>query len=68
MFAPIQYRIAIFQFFFFMFVKLSKSIGVTIKFVFKKIKGFLHIGTDNVELDVSANSDNADNDLDVTFD
>lgn len=51
-----------------MFIKLSKTIGVTIKFIYKKVKGFLHVGTDNIELNIGNNEKNEDNDLDITVD
>lgn len=67
MFASVNYRITHLLFIIHMIVKITKSIGVTLKWVYRKIKGFLKISTQGVEIEVTENTEHDKNSIDLTI-
>lgn len=68
MFASVNYRITHLLFIIHMIVKLTKGIGVTLKWVCRKLKGLLRISTDGVEIEVTENEKHEKNSIDLTID
>lgn len=67
MFASVNYRITHLLFIIHMIVKLTKGIGLTVKWVYRKIKGFLKISTQGVEIEVAENKEHEKNSIDLTI-
>lgn len=67
MFASVNYRITHLLFIIHMIVKLSKGIGLTVKWVYRKIKGFFKISTQGVEVEVTENKEHEKNSIDLTI-
>lgn len=67
MFASVNYRITHLLFLINMIVKLTKGIGVSIKWVYRKIKGFFKISTQGVEIEVTENEKHEKNSIDLTI-
>lgn len=67
MFASINYRITHLLFIIHMIVKITKGIGITLKWVYKKIKGLLRISTQGVEIEVTENEKQEKNSIDLTI-
>ena len=67
MFASLNYRITHLLFFINMIVKITKGIGITIKWVYKKIKGLFRISTQGVEIEVTENEKHEKNSIDLTI-
>lgn len=67
MFASINYRIAHLLFIIHMIVKLTKGIGITLKWVYKKLKGLFRISTEGVEIEVTENEEHDKNSIDLTI-
>ena len=67
MFASLNYRITHLLFFIHMIVRITKGIGITIKWVYKKIKGLFRISTEGVEIEVTENEKHEKNSIDLTI-
>lgn len=67
MFASLNYRITYLLFIIDMIVKLTKGIGITLKWVYKKIKGLFRISTQGVEIEVTENDKQEKNSIDLTI-
>lgn len=67
MFASVNYRITHLLFLIYMIVKLTKGIGITLKWVYRKIKGLLRISTQGVEIEVTENEKHEKNSIDLTI-
>lgn len=67
MFASINYRITHLLFIIHMIVKLTKGIGITLKWVYKKLKGLFRISTEGVEIEVTENEEHDKNSIDLTI-
>lgn len=67
MFASINYRITHLLFIVHMIVKITKEIGITLKWVYKKIKGLFRISTQGVEFEVTENEKHEKNGIDLTI-
>lgn len=67
MFASVNYRIAHLFFIIHMIVKLTKGIGISIKWVYRKIKGLFRISTQGVEIEVTENEKHEKNSIDFTI-
>lgn len=67
MFASVNYRITHLLFIIHMIVKLTKGIGITLKWVYRKIKGLFRISTDGVEIEVTENEKHEKNSIDLTI-
>lgn len=67
MFASVNYRITHLLFIIHMIVKITKGIGITLKWVYRKIKGFLKISTQGVEIEVTENEKHEKNSIDFTI-
>lgn len=50
-----------------MIVKITKGIGVSLKWVYRKLKGLLRISTDGVEIEVTENEKHEKNSIDLTI-
>lgn len=68
MFASVNYRITHLLFIINMIVKFTKGIGITIKWVYRKIKGLFRISTEGVEIKVTENKKHEKNSIDLTID
>lgn len=66
MFASLNYRIIHIQFILLMIVKITKGIGITLKWVYRKLKGLFRISTQGVDIEITENSDNEKNSIDLT--
>lgn len=67
MFASVNYRITHLFFIIHMIVKITKGIGLTIKWVYRKIKGLLRISTQGVEIEVTENDEHDKNSIGLTI-
>ena len=67
MFASLNYRIIHLLFFIHMIVKITKGIGITLKWVYKKIKGLFRISTQGLEIEVTENEKHEKNSIDLTI-
>lgn len=67
MFASVNYRITHLLFIINMIVKFTKGIGITLKWVYKKIKCLFRISTDGVELEITENEKHEKNSIDLTI-
>lgn len=67
MFASVNYRITHLLFIIHMIVKITKGIGLTIKWVYRKIKGLLRISTQGVEIEVTENDEHDKNSIGLTI-
>lgn len=67
MFASVNYRIIHLLFIIHMIVKITKGIGVSLKWVYRKLKGLLRISTDGVEIEVTENEKHEKNSIDLTI-
>lgn len=67
MFASLNYRIIHIQFVLFMIVKITKGIGITLKWVYRKLKGLFRISTQGVDIEVTENSEHEKNSIDLTI-
>ena len=68
MFASLNYRITHLLFIIDMIVKLTKGIGITLKWVYRKIKGLFRISTEGLEIEVTENEKHEKNSIDLTID
>lgn len=68
MFASVNYRITHLLFVINMIVKLTKGVGITLKWVYRKIKGLFRISTQGVEIEVTENDEHDKNSIDLTID
>lgn len=50
-----------------MIVKLTKGVGITLKWVYRKIKGLFRISTQGVEIEVTENDEHDKNSIDLTI-
>lgn len=50
-----------------MIVKITKGIGFTLKWVYKRIKGLFRISTQGVEIEVTENDEHERNSIDLTI-
>lgn len=50
-----------------MIVKLTKGIGVSLKWVYRKVKGLFRISTQGVEIEVTENEKHEKNSIDLTI-
>lgn len=67
MFASVNYRIIHLLFIINMIIKLTKGIGVSLKWVYRKLKGLFRISTDGVEIEVTENEKHEKNSIDLTI-
>ena len=67
MFASVNYRITHLLFVIHMIVKFAKGIGITIKWVYRRIKGLFRISTQGVEIEVAENDEHEKNSIDLTI-
>lgn len=67
MFASINYRITHLLFIIHMIVKFTKGIAITLKWVYRKIKGLFRISTQGVEIEVTENEKHEKNSIDLTI-
>lgn len=67
MFASLNYRIAYFQILFIMILKITKKLKLSIKWVYRKIKGLFSISPSGVELEITENESNEKNSIDLTI-
>lgn len=67
MFASVDYRIIHLLFIINMIIKLTKGIGVSLKWVYRKLKGLFRISTDGVEIEVTENEKHEKNSIDLTI-
>lgn len=67
MFASVNYRITHLLFIINMIVKITKGIGVSLKWVYRKLKGLLRISTQGVEIEVTENEKHEKNSIDLTI-
>lgn len=67
MFASVNYRIIHLFFIINMIIKLTKGIGVSLKWVYRKLKGLFRISTDGVEIEVTENEKHEKNSIDLTI-
>lgn len=67
MFASVNYRITYLLFVIHMIVKLTKGVGITLKWVYRKIKGLFRISTQGVEIEVTENDEHDKNSIDLTI-
>lgn len=67
MFASVNYRIVHLLFIINMIIKLTKGIGVSLKWVYRKLKGLFRISTDGVEIEVTENEKHEKNSIDLTI-
>lgn len=67
MFASVNYRIIHLLFIINMIIKLTKGIGVSLKWVYRKLKGLFRISTDGLEIEVTENEKHEKNSIDLTI-
>ena len=67
MFASINYRINHYKLLFFMIVKITKKLKLSIKWVYRKIKGLFSISPNGVELEITENENHEKNSIDLTI-
>lgn len=67
MFASLNYRIIHIQFVLLMIIKITKGIGITLKWVYRKLKGLFRISTQGVDIEVTENSEHEKNSIDLTI-
>lgn len=67
MFASVNYRITHLLFIVHMIVKITKGIGITLKWVYRKLKGLFRISTQGVEIEVTENEKHEKNGIDLTI-
>lgn len=67
MFASLNYRIIHIQFVLIMIIKITKGIGITLKWVYRKLKGLFRISTQGVDIEVTENSEHEKNSIDLTI-
>ena len=67
MFASLNYRFTHLSFIIIVIIKLTKGIGITLRLVYKKIKGLFRISTQGVEIKVTENKKHEKNSIDLTI-
>lgn len=67
MFASINYRVIHIQFILLMIIKITKGIGISLKWVYKKLKGLFRISTHGVDIEITENSEHEKNSIDLTI-
>ena len=67
MFASLNYRITHLSFIFIVIIKLTNGIGITLRWVYRKIKGLFRISTQGVEIKVTENKKHEKNSIDLTI-
>ena len=67
MFASLNYRIIHIQFVLLMIIKITKGIGITLKWVYRKLKGLFRISTQGVDIEVTENSEHEKDSIDLTI-
>ena len=67
MFASLNYRIAHFQILFIMILKITKNLKLSIKWVYRKIKGLFSISPNGIEIEISENEKHEKNSIDLTI-
>ena len=67
MFASLNYRIIHIQFLLIMIIKITKGLRITLKWVYRKLKGLFRISTQGVDIEVTENSEHEKNSIDLTI-
>lgn len=50
-----------------MIIKITKGIGISLKWVYKKLKGLFRISTHGVDIEITENSEHEKNSIDLTI-
>ena len=67
MFASLNYRIIHIQFLLIMIIKITKGLRITLKWVYRKLKGLFSVSTQGVDIEVTENSEHEKNSIDLTI-
>lgn len=67
MFASLNYRMNHYKLPLVMILKITKKLKLSIKWVYRKIKGLFSISPSGVELEITENENNEKNSIDLTI-